>query len=118
MGKTVLSPRPRPRLRVQTSARAPPQACAVGEELTPDPGTQQESNKLGPQQVFLVTFLHPRRQSSQDGYPSTAPGSMTKSEVLDRLLHVCHSPLYLDAGNISACPAVAVPRLSGDTCGT
>ena len=35
MGKTVLSPRPRRRLCVKTSVRAPPQACAVGQELTP-----------------------------------------------------------------------------------
>ena len=33
---------------------------------------------------------------------------MTKSEVADRLVNACHSPLYLDAKNSLACPHVAV----------
>ena len=49
MGKTVLSPQPRRRLRVETSVAAPPHSCVVGHEVPRDPETQRECKTLGSQ---------------------------------------------------------------------
>ena len=112
MAETVVSLPPRRRLTVKTSLKASTQSAIVGSVLALDPDANEDRQKLAPKQVFLVTFPHPKQQRSKDGYPLKAPGSMTKSQVLDRLLSSCRSPVYLDAKNIRACPPVPL-RMTG-----
>ena len=100
------SPRPRRRLKAKTAVAAMPQATVVGRPLSPEPEAPQARQALGAREVFLVTFPHPKKERSEDGYPLTAPGSLSKADVLDRLLNACQSPVYLDAKNILACPPV------------
>ena len=87
MRRTMESPRPRRRLKAKTAVATTPQAAVVGRPLSPEPETPQARQKLGPREVFLVTFPHPQQERSMDGYPLTAPGSMSKKDVLDRLLN-------------------------------
>ena len=112
MGKTVVKPRPNRRLTGKTSFKVTPQSAVVGSVLASEPDAKEARQKLAPKKVYLVTFPHPKQKRSKDGYPLKAPGSMTKSQVLDRLLGACQSPVYLDAKNIHACPPVPV-RLTG-----
>ena len=108
MGKTVASPRPTHRLKAKTSLKTSTQAFVIGSVLAPEPETKEECQKVAPKRVYLVTSPHPRQQRSKDGYALKAPGSMTKSEVLDCLLGACQNPVYLDAKNVLACPPIPI----------
>ena len=89
MGKTVVGSRPSHRLTAKTIFHPKPQTAVVGSVLVPEPGTQAECQALAPKQVYLVTLPHTQQQRSKDGYPLNAPGSMTKTQVLDCLLWAC-----------------------------
>jgi hypothetical protein len=110
MGKTVVSPRPTHRLKGKTTWKPRPQTAVVGLLLNEDPVSQSDRQKLAPRRVFLVTFPHPKQKRSKDGYRLVAPESLPKSEVLNRLLQACQSPVYLDAKNILSCPSVPVEK--------
>lgn len=110
MGKTLMGPLPSHRLTKKTALKPRPQSAITGLALEAEPETNADRQKVAPKMVYLVTFPHPKAAFSKDGYPLKAPGSLTKSEVLDRLLNACQNPVYLDAKNILACPSVPVQQ--------
>lgn len=58
-------------------------------------------------QVFLVTFPHPKAEFSQCGARLVPPGSMSRTDVLSKLLQACAAPLYSDLRSLrSGCRVV------------
>ena len=55
--------------------------------------------EVGPQahrQVYLVTFPHPNQAFSAEGIPLVATQTLTKQQVLDRVLQSLHDPVRTD----------------------
>ena len=52
-------------------------------------------------QVYLITFAHPKVSHSKCGVKLVAPGSLTKHEVLARVLNACEKPMYTDGKSLS-----------------
>ena len=61
--------------------------------------------------VYLVTLSHPQRTHSQDGFQLVAPGSLLKTEVLEKFLDSCRRPLY-QAANLTGSDRVMVDKVS------
>ena len=105
---TLVRPPPRYRLRKKTQIQRLVQIPVVG--CAPEPEPAEQSQDLSPKMVYLVTLPHPKKTKSSDGYSLKAPGSLSKSEILDHLLAACECPVYLDAKNIVKLPPGAIEQ--------
>ena len=52
-------------------------------------------------QVYLITFPHPQASHSKCGVKLVAPGSMSKTDLLNRVLDACAKPAYMDGHSLS-----------------
>ena len=100
------APPPERRVRGKSSrgtvAQTPlPEPVELGDEAT------SESKRM----VYLVTLPHPRLNRSSDGFPLTAPGSLTKPQVLQRFQDACTHPVYIDPHSLAGNHSVSLSRV-------
>ena len=95
----------RTRLCAKTPPPKPRQAVVVGCQPA---GTENSAKR----QVYLVTLPHPRRSVSSSGRQLVAPGSLSKTDVLNKFLDACAAPMYAD-GRMLSNPQPVPIKLAG-----
>ena len=100
-----------PQRRVRAKTPPPPRAR---QQLLPEPlALAEEAPPDRRREFYLVTFPHTRQETASTGETLVAPGSFTKQQVLERFLHSCAHPIYLNAMSASEQPVVPI-KYCGD----
>ena len=55
----------------------------------------EEEDPSAKRQVYFLTFPHPQAERGQDGVKLVAPDSLTRRDVLQKVLDACASPVYV-----------------------
>ena len=79
----------RKRLRSKTPPPRNPQAPLPGPLCLDEEAPQRMKRK-----AYLITFPHPRQETAASGEPLVAPSSLTKEEMLERILDSFNHPIY------------------------
>jgi hypothetical protein len=87
---------PTRRLRVKTKFVKPKQV-----PLTKIDDWALEEQDGSRRQVYLVTFPHPKSSHSKCGRLLVAPGTLTKRQILEKLLDACQKPIYSDGRSLA-----------------
>ena len=124
---TWVAGRPSCRLRVKTSIAKPTHTVVGGrpscrlpaksriikstqEPLLDIDDWEAEEAMGGRRMVYLVTFPHPKRNSTDSGVPLVAPYRRSKSEMLQCLLDAAAHPEYTDGRSIATRASVEILR--------
>lgn len=90
------SVKPLRRLRAKTKFEKPKQKPLVAID-----DWAAEERDGARQQVYMVTFPHPKASHSACGRKLVAPGSLEKKQILECLLDACKNPVYSDARSLA-----------------
>ena len=73
---------------------------------------EEEVGAQAHRQVYLVTLPHPKQAVSSTGVPLVAPETLTKNQVLERVLDSLRNPMRMDARHgAGGSPGIAVQQV-------
>ncbi len=89
----------------------PPQASQQPLENMPSTSACEEAPSAK-RQVYFLTFPHPHAEFGQDGVALVAPDSLSRQELLQRVLGACASPEYVHRWSGDAAPSSVVVSMA------
>jgi hypothetical protein len=65
------------------------------------PNYAANEQAAGRRAIYIITCAHPVQEQSQDGFVLIAPETLTRAEILQKVLDSCAHPIYADAKSLA-----------------